>query len=35
MAKNGSGSAWAVTGLDELQLPVPPDWKPAFKNEAG
>lgn len=26
---------WALSTLDGLQLPVPPDWTPAFNDEAG
>lgn len=35
MAKDDGGSAWAGTAIDGLQLPVRPDYKPAFNDEAG
>ncbi len=35
MAKDDGGSVWAGSAIDGLQLPVPPDYRPAFNDDAG
>jgi hypothetical protein len=35
MAKGDGGSVWAGSAVDGLQLPVAPDYKPAFNDDAG